>query len=211
MEMPSEFSCPENIRHHLAKVFHGEYEIPINTTRPLRILDIGANCGAFALWAANRWPDSEIFCYEPVPETFEYLMQNIKDNKKIYPEQVAVCGTYPSQVPVYLGKNNCGEASIFFCKAQQEVPVLVPSIPAVMLPHADIIKLDVEGAELDILFNLIGLQQRDLLAVLLEYHSEPLRRSIDAILKNYEIIKADIAEVGRGTLCYVNSKIIIRN
>lgn len=211
MKMPHDFRCPPNMIGHLQKVFDGEYDIPLLTaenSQPLKILDLGANCGAFALWAQKRWPGSFIFCYEPMPETFEFLKSNLEGRDKMYFEQVAIFGHTPGEMEIYAGKNNIGEASLFKGRVQVDTPIRVKTLPAKQLPHADIIKLDVEGAELEILFNLIAFEQRTFSAVLLEYHSEPIRRMLEALLSDYWLVRAEVAEPGRGTLCYVHCSTI---
>src|SRR5712692_6064311 len=42
------------------------------------VLDIGAGLGDFAVYAAKSRPHSRIFAYEPFPESYELLQQNLK-------------------------------------------------------------------------------------------------------------------------------------
>jgi len=44
------------------------------------IVDIGANMGSFAVYAAQSRPDARIFCYEPEQQNFRLLKQNIEIN-----------------------------------------------------------------------------------------------------------------------------------
>lgn len=210
--MPADFECPINMVEHLEKVFAGEYDIPLNIqVGTFKIIDLGANCGAFSIWAARRWPGSQIFAYEPVPETFGYLTRNIMRNGDCHVNatQAAVYGLENSTVLMRLGKNNCGEASLFPMGRLASTDFLeVPTLAPVNLPEADIIKLDIEGSELDVLFQLITVERRRYTAILLEYHSEAIRRALDTILCDYCLLKADIAEPERGTLCYVEKRFI---
>jgi len=45
------------------------------------VLDIGALIGSFSLWAHEKWPKAEIFAFEPDPESYEFLLKNIKESK----------------------------------------------------------------------------------------------------------------------------------
>ncbi len=54
------------------------YESNLNT-----IVDAGANKGQFALASSNRFPDANIFSYEPLPETFELLQKNTRRSERI--------------------------------------------------------------------------------------------------------------------------------
>lgn len=210
--LPDGFECPENMREHLTKIFAGEYDIPLSGPG-FKILDIGANCGAFAVWAAARWPDSEIFCYEPVPETFQYLARNIINlcpGQAIETTQAAVTGDEAGLVRIYLGKNNCGEASLRPMTEQSHLSQMVMSIPPKQLPLAHFIKLDCEGSEFEILDTLITYGKRHFWAILVEWHSDELRRQIEGILVDYTLLKAECAAPGRGTFCYVHRSLVVR-
>src|SRR5205085_3876903 len=41
------------------------------------VLDIGANVGMYALWAARRYQPERLYCYEASPRTFGYLEDNL--------------------------------------------------------------------------------------------------------------------------------------
>jgi FkbM family methyltransferase len=47
---------------------------------PIRILDVGAHVGAFAVNAASARPGTEVECYEPSPSTAEFLRDNVAAN-----------------------------------------------------------------------------------------------------------------------------------
>src|SRR4051794_1470676 len=44
-----------------------EHEAAYLQHRPATILDVGANRGQFALFAAQRFPDAHLVCFEPLP------------------------------------------------------------------------------------------------------------------------------------------------
>ncbi|MCC9311439.1 FkbM family methyltransferase [Kitasatospora sp. RB6PN24] len=41
------------------------------------IFDVGANIGIFSLFAVQQWPGARVFAFEPVPQVFEALQQNL--------------------------------------------------------------------------------------------------------------------------------------
>ncbi|MBM0231729.1 FkbM family methyltransferase [Micromonospora sp. STR1_7] len=43
------------------------------------IIDVGANIGMFTLFAAQRWPTARIFSFEPIPDVFQALSENVAD------------------------------------------------------------------------------------------------------------------------------------
>lgn len=197
------FKCDEPIRPHLAKVFAGEYDVPLTLPGGRKILDLGANCGAFALWAIHRWPGSHVMCYEPHPETYKILLENIEDYPQIKAQNIALGA--PGIRILYDGTWNSGEASFHqtqnnFAQTGQHLEVTDP----LTLPEADIIKLDIEGCELEVLSALVS-DERTFELILLEYHNETLRRSIDSLLKDYILIGSEVQSIlGRGVLKYVH-------
>jgi tRNA G46 methylase TrmB len=45
-----------------------------------RVIDLGANIGAFAIWIAGRLPKAKILAVEPFPPTFDRLKANVQRN-----------------------------------------------------------------------------------------------------------------------------------
>ncbi len=140
-------------------VLEGEYESHCDGFG-LDILDIGANVGAFALWADMRWRGSTIRCYEPNPGTFAYLERNIKGRPNISATNAAVYPGVGRREPFFSRYAGDGEAGLVSyardtfrdqaVMSDFDVDVVAPSD----LASADIVKLDVEGAEAAILAHL---------------------------------------------------------
>lgn len=200
------FSCPTELAPHLQKVLSGEYDVPFPFESP-QILDLGANCGAFSLWASHRWPDCKIYAYEPDAANFEILCRNIAHYPHVLPIQRAI-GT--PGLRVFLdGAHNSGEGSFYRMSDNdrltgRHLEVMSPLI----LPRADIIKIDTEGCELEILRPLIE-DGRTFSAILLEYHSESDRREIDSLLRDYCLVGSIVEYVGgRGVCRYVHQSLM---
>ncbi len=45
------------------------------------IIEAGANVGRDTIKISKRWPDSQIYSFEPVPELYEKLLENLSENK----------------------------------------------------------------------------------------------------------------------------------
>ena len=57
------------------------YDVPGVDLRSCRtIVDLGANVGVFALYAAANAPNATIHCFEPAAATFAALQQNMNAN-----------------------------------------------------------------------------------------------------------------------------------
>jgi len=191
------------MRPHVQSVLSGEYDVPYNNPRPV-ILDLGANIGSFAFWACRRWPLSFIHCYEPLPENFATLKANLAPlSHRVVLNNWAIGD--PSWHKLFLGHNNCGEASFFDLGEQRPEWVQVETRAPATLPKANILKLDTEGAEIEI---LSGLPEIAFDVVLLEYHSEENRRSVDRLLENYILIGGHARCAHRGVLKYAHRSVV---
>lgn len=200
---PTLRECPDTMASHMQKLFAGEYDIPI-AGGGFMILDIGANIGGFALWAHHRWPGSKIVCYEPSQQNYQMLKANLDHYANMDLNHMAVGNVDLNKL--YKGTTNCGEASQYQSapgQSYEDIRVMAPE----NLPVADILKIDTEGAELDILGPLMK-SQRVFTAIMLEYHREKDRRHLDALLNDYTLIGCEAVSIERGTLKYIRSEII---
>lgn len=203
MKMPEGFECEDSIRPYLEKVFKGEYDVPYWPEKPPVILDIGANVGAFSLWALDRWPGALIHAYEPHPETFKTLCKNVAGTRVI-PYNYGIASK-EGWFPLYDGLDNSGEASLFDSAfARKGTGIHVEIKTPDVLPEADILKMDTEGCEVQILDPLIT-SGRKFAAVMFEYHSPNDRRDLDLLLVEYVLAKAHVTPFCMiGTMNYIH-------
>lgn len=200
------FVCPPNITKYLQQVFDGEYDAKVTFSHP-RILDIGANCGSYALWSLHRYPGATVYSYEPHPETFKILEENTRsfDQIKIFNYGVGS----PGVRVLSEGKNNCGENSFHFIENNpyptgQHLEVRSP----LELPEADILKMDIEGCEMEVLEPLIQ-EGRRFSLITLEYHNHDLRRDVDLILQDYSLVNSQVhSHAGLGVVTYIRSDLL---
>ena len=66
----------------------------------------------------------------------------------------------PSLKRLYLGRNNCGEASFYDVGEQSTRPSRSRRRAPSVLPKAQIVKIDTEGSEIDILGRMASLRFR---------------------------------------------------
>lgn len=196
---------PDDIIDHLARVWGGEYDLTI-TKDKLTVLDLGANVGAFAFWALVKWPDCQITCIEPLPANYDLLQFNLKGfGTRCALNQLAVGKDNDPKRKFFIGKHNCGEGSFYQGQEQSETSIEVETISASVIPHHDIVKIDVEGAEIEILENL----KFKPYAYLIEYHTAANRRRILELLgDDYILLGHKIYQPGTGIMKFAKAETV---
>lgn len=169
------------------------------------ILDIGANVGSFTAWALERWPGAHVHCYEPLPENFVLLRKNLGslEGSSVSLNDFAIGD--PKRRTLFLGRNNCGEASFYDIGEQSTETIEVETRAPDVLPKAHVVKIDTEGSEVDILSRMPSL---DFEVIMLEYHSEANRRRIEELLRDFFLVGGEIRSIHRGTLKYLHRRLV---
>lgn len=182
--IPMMVLCPEPMEFAIKDVLEGEYEADYDGIG-LDILDIGANVGSFALWAAARWPGSAVKSFEPHPGTFDYLRRNTEGRRDI---TIVNAALFPGPdkratfVSRYAGDGESGLAAYSgdtFVEGHMAETYEVDVVDPASLPSADVVKIDIEGGEGDVLSHL-DLSKTSL--VLLEFQNRRNRTQIRDIL-----------------------------
>jgi FkbM family methyltransferase len=149
----------------------GSYEIPLvrslrKVLRPGMVcVDVGANVGYFSLLMANLvGPNGRVFSFEPTRRTFDALKANVhlNDLENIVVERLALFDhngvlEFREGPPGYDAYNSAGEithpsaAQQIFTSHNVPCTTLDAYLDARGIRHVDLIKIDVEGAELIVL------------------------------------------------------------
>lgn len=145
----------------LREVFRDEaYRLP-DDVPPLPpaafIVDAGANVGYAAVWLAARHPDASVVAVEPESSNHALLLANTRDMPRIHPVRAAL---WHERTAVRLEDPNLGAWA--FRTHAGDGPAGGRRVPTVTLPglmeafgreRIDLLKLDVEGAERELLAN----------------------------------------------------------
>ncbi|MEV6569276.1 FkbM family methyltransferase [Streptomyces kronopolitis] len=151
-----------------------------------RIVDVGANVGLFSLFVKQEFPDATILAFEPVPATHQALLKNLDSHgvKNVdarraavgrqhedrvrftfYPALPGNSTRYPEQKKVgqELAVDQIGQEAVDRMMAGVEVEAEVHRLSDTLREWApdgpvDLLKIDVEGAELEV---MEGLDARD--------------------------------------------------
>lgn len=182
-----------------------------------QVVDVGGNVGAFAIWAGTCASRGRVITLEPVAENFSLLVRNIRLNglPQVLPVRAAVTSQHGAAT-VYLSPEGTGSHSLLaefagpYRNSQHVEGVTLPDVfERHQLDQCDFLKLDCEGAEYEILYNLPLECFRRIDKLVLEYHTkagEPKRRQSDgliACLQNagYRIAAyTDVADTNRGMI-----------
>ncbi len=163
------------------------YFIPL-PFEPATILDIGANIGAFAQRAREKWPGVQIVCCEPMPFNVVHLRRNAPAGTTIISAAVREQSGVDE---IFIGDNFVTGGFVQFGRQTQQ-KLLVECIAARELPPCDLVKIDTEGCEVEILRNL---QLKRTQALFLEHHSRADAETIKAMLApEYRLLGGDSAE-----------------
>lgn len=121
------------------------------------VVDIGAALGDFAILTALEQPDARIFAYEPSPETFAILQENLALNgsQNVFAFPLALAAT---RGPVALARGGAlVQHSTVLAGQANTIPVQAVTLEDVLqsnrLERCDFLKMDCEGGEFDVLLN----------------------------------------------------------
>jgi FkbM family methyltransferase len=169
---------------------------PATRTVPRTILDIGANIGAFALRARQRWPEARVIAYEPLPSNLARLRRNVDP---------AWASIVPAAVRKEAGQQAMFLGDLFvtggFTRGERQTidGIQVDCVAARDLPPCDLLKIDTEGSEVEILshMSLAGID-----AIVLEFHSREDAAAIKALLNEDFACLFDEPDKAIGTLIF---------
>jgi FkbM family methyltransferase len=146
------------------------------------ILDLGANIGTFSVYAATSARNVTIYAYEPMPDFYRLMQQNILLN-----ELTAVVKCFNACVAGQSGARDLvvDGADVFFPtlvapaddptarKISVDCTTLAEILDSNALERIDLLKMDCEGAEYEILYNTPVHYYERIDEIRMEYHDLP--------------------------------------
>lgn len=131
------------------------------------VVDVGANVGNYTARLSQLvGPSGRVIAFEPVPETFELLVANLA---RFPLRNITFVNAAASQVPAHVGMNmpmlDSGMENRYMAHVVEgggALTVMSLAIDSLGIPHAvRLVKVDVEGHELQALQGMEQLLRRD--------------------------------------------------
>jgi FkbM family methyltransferase len=144
------------------------YALPEHV-EPRTIVDLGANIGASVLWFHRRFPNAEIHAVEPDRRALEKLRRNVAGLPRVTVHHAAVAGEGGERT--FYQADRAWSSSLVQEAASGGRPMTVTALalPALLRDRVgrervDLLKLDIEGAEWEVLPRLRLAELADVVA-----------------------------------------------
>ena len=148
-----------NLAYLLSEIFiSNEYFFTPTTSEPV-IIDCGANIGMSILYFKKLFPNSKIIAFEANPNAYKLLEKNMLDNEiqnvelhniALFDKETEISFFISDDKGTLLGSTQAERGGTFELK----VPAQKLSTYLKNIQPVDLIKMDVEGAEIEIIADL---------------------------------------------------------
>ena len=174
--------CPPPCEAEARGIFNGMYDLPVRCGSGDRILDLGANVGAFGRWALIHYPGAVVDCFEPQPGPVLEALRANRVGGLMSVHELAVVASDVETVSFYVRDEHPIGSSVRKSGAGDEHEVTVQAIDAAQLPDAAIVKIDIEGNEPAVLRRYFDASARTTRGLAIEWHTEPERAELRELL-----------------------------
>jgi FkbM family methyltransferase len=142
----------------LGEILHeGQYRLVSRLPESPVIFDAGANVGVSALWFLAQHPGAQLHCFEPEGENFRLLEANLGGRKNVRLTRAAL-GAQSGEALLHVAEHGAMHSVVDpgAGEGAQRVPQLGlrEYVESEGVERIDLLKIDVEGSELDLLLGL---------------------------------------------------------
>lgn len=154
-------------------------ELCAGLAEDLHVLDVGGQIGSFSLAVASLHPAATVHVYEASPTSASYVRRNVEANDlgdRVTVHPAALAGTAGTFTFVDSGTASGHNGLTAPDGLGREVTVPATTFDAAIAllgGRADLVKMDVEGAEYDIILGSDPLSWRSVRRMVMEYHPVP--------------------------------------
>jgi FkbM family methyltransferase len=162
------------------------------------IVDVGANIGYTAALFSSAAPQAQVFAFEPARRCLKYLQQIASQRENVIISTDALSDEpgsveffeHPSSDQSHLGEPNVAGGYSY------RVPVTTLDIWRTSHPTIDLLKIDVEGNELNVFKGAASVLSEDRPAIVFEALTEPARTELIKFLSAFGYTVQRIAHDG---------------
>lgn len=159
---------------------------------PSVIIDAGSNIGFSSIWFANKFPKSRIISIEPEVNNFHLLEKNTRKYTNIFPLNVGLWYKDGFLDIVSGTTGSWGFETIEKFESTNSKSIKSKSINTICehfeIDSIDLLKIDIEGAEMDLFLNNPEEWLRKVKILMIETHERKRKGSTDLI---FRIMKAE--------------------
>ena len=173
------------------------------------IFDVGANCGATAVFLARAYPQATVHAFEPAAEPYGYLNRNVASLPNVTAHRIGL-GDRDEVVPLFHGVEDSITGSVLHRDINradsEQITLRAAGAWAAErgIERIDLMKVDVEGCEVAVLESLEHLLPT-VKVLYVEYDSRTARRRIDDILRpTHDLYFAMFQALDQGECVYLH-------
>lgn len=177
-----------------------------------RIFDIGANIGTFATWLARAFPNGRVYCFEPQRAVFQQLAGNAAINNlyNVYTYNIGLGAedTWTTfREPSYFDSYDYGMFTLnketYVPRGEDTYTVEIKTLDTFVAQHnidrVDLLKIDVEGMDVEVLQGARAIIKQFRPAIFIEY-TNGIESIKDRVLEELDLYGYEHQIVGNNIL-----------
>ena len=187
-----------------AQIFVEEEFAPIRQQDVSRIVDLGGNIGLASAWFLNAFPRASVVTIEANPDNYPSLEANLEP----YSDRAIIVkgGVWWRQSPLALvRRQNESDATVREALPEDDAASLIEGwdVPALMeragFAQIDLLKIDIEGAEVDLFLNGADRWLPRVRNLSIELHGPSCEAALERLLSSYTYQRQTLGEL---TFCF---------
>jgi FkbM family methyltransferase len=158
------------------------------------VVDVGAQIGIFTIYASSKAIMGKVYSFEPMPDNYKMLNENIKLNKakNVVPLNKALSDKNGKETMFLDDLNTGGHSLVNTGKTWSKHKININSISfdafvkQYKIKKIDFLKMDCEGSEYNIFFGASKSTLSKISKISMEYHNLDKKRNVDTLRKYLE-------------------------